>query len=186
MTGWLRIWMTGHFLTASNIEDQSQALQNSLWTPTNTTGIVIESSTRWAPELTEVRPSVIIKRNGWKRLRLGIGDKMMGTVQPSGQDVFANAWQGSHTLFCITDKGAETELLAAEVYRELNQFSSVFRDALALLRFEVSEVGELMLLEKARQSFVVPIVVAYAFVETWQLNQQAPIIKGIDLAMMHP
>jgi hypothetical protein len=184
-TGWLRLWLTGHFQLA-NLEDQSQAVQHMLWTPVSTTGIMIESITRWLPEMTEKRPAVIIKRNPWKRIRLGIGDKMLGLTELDGQGVYANAWQGSHTLFCITGKGAETELLAAEVYREMNEFGPVFREVLDLLRFEVSEVGDLMILDEARQNFVVPIVVAYAFVEGWRIRREVPVLKTASVTLLTP
>ena len=184
-TGWFRLLLAGHF-QPGNLEDTSETIGKMLWKPDNTTGIMIESITRWVPELTEKRPAVIIKRNGWRRLRLGIGDKMFGPGDPAGQEFFANAWQGSHTLFCIAGKGAETEKLAAEVYREMNEFGPAIRATLDLLRFEVTEVGELMLLEEARQNFVVPVVVAYAFVESWQLQDSSPPLTGIDLALMEP
>jgi hypothetical protein len=191
MTGWLRLWLAGHFQKA-NLEDSEQStptdqtIQKMLWKPDNTTGIVIESHTRYLPEMTEKHPAVIIKRNGWKRIRLGIGDRMMGPADPTGQDVYGNLWQGSHTLFCIAGKGAETEKLAAEVYRELNEFAPIFRATLDLMRFEVTEVGELMMLDQARSNFLVPITVAYGFMESWRVNREVPLLCRLDMAIMQP
>jgi hypothetical protein len=188
-TGWLRLWLTHHFGDASLIEGQEPSLQKSLWTrDTKTTNIAIESVTRWVPELTEHRPGIIIKRNGWKRVRQGIADRLMFTWPIDGQQSFTNFWQGSHTLFCITPggDGAECELLAAEVYRELNQFGPIVREILNLVRFEVTEVGELLLLEQARENFVVPVTVSYAYQEGWRLLQEAPKIRRIDLATFYP
>jgi len=187
-TGWLRLWLTSHFANKDFLEDQDPdgPLQRMLWKSDSTTGIVIESVTKWTPEMTESRPGVIIKRNGWRRLRLGINDKLMDMGVTDGLERFENWWQGSHTLFCITNDGAETEKLAAEVFRELNQFGPLVRALLDLKRFEVTEVGELAILEEGRENFVVPITVAYGYSEGWVLRQEAPIVKRIDIALLQP
>lgn len=185
-TGWLRLWMTHHF-QKGNFESTAPSIQKAFWSSDRArTGIAIESVTKWIPELTEHRPGVIIKRNAWKRVRLGIADKLMFHWPIDGQDSYTNFWQGSHTLFCISGEGAEAEILAAEVYRELNQFSDVIRRTLNLVRFEVMEVGELMLLEQARENFVVPVTVGYAYQENWRVLQEAPRIRRIDLRDLMP
>lgn len=188
MTGMFRLWMTYHFSSTSLIVDQDQAIQNAVWTSDpKTTGLVIESYTRWNTEETEKRPAVIIKRNAWKRLRLGIGDRMQGLTEPDGQPVYGNAWQGSHTLFCIAGRGAEAEKLAAEVFCELNEQNPVVRAANDLLRLEVTEVGDLFILDQdARQDFAVPVVVGYGFMESWRIQQEVPIANRIDLALLEP
>jgi hypothetical protein len=192
-TGWLRLWLTHHFAAASLLESQEASVQKDLWTPNiNTTGIAIESVTKWEPKLTEKRPAIMIKRNTWRRLRVGIGDRMMFTWPIDGQDTWANFWQGSHTLFCMTPggitDGAEAELLAAEVYRELNQVGVIVRRILNLAKFEVVEVGELMILDMghARENFVVPITVAYAYQEAWRTLQETQKMRFINWALMQP
>lgn len=187
-TGLLRLWMTHHFANKDLLEGKNPNLLKSLWTADTKTGIAIESVTKWKPELTEKRPGIMIKRHAWKRIRIGIGDRHMFTWPIDGQESFTNLWQGSHTLFCITGggDGAETEILAAEVFRELNQFSEVFRQTLNLVRFEVAEVGELMMLEQARENFVVPVTVAYVYQEGWRVLREAPKIRRIDMALFQP
>jgi hypothetical protein len=182
MTGWLRLWLEAHF-QKGNLEDQDQTIQKMLWQAGATTGIMIESNTRWVPELTESRPAIILKRGAWQHQRLGIDNRMFGLHPPDGQEVYANLWQGSHTLFCIANKGAEVEKLGAEVYREMNEFGPAFREVLNLMRFECTEVGEIMILEEARQNFVVPVVVAYAFMEQWKLNREVPVLRTVDLTL---
>jgi hypothetical protein len=190
VTGWFKYWLQGHFGSAATMESTAPSIVRNLWKPNNLqTKIAIESVTAWTPELTEHRPAIIIKRNGWKRIRLGIDDRMMGTQAPSAQNQYCNLWQCSHTLFCITGEGAETELLAAEVFRELNEFGPVVRQILDLMRFEVMEVGEVMKLpQNARENFVVPITVAYAYREDWEVISEAPFLKRfvIDLATFQP
>jgi len=181
MQGCLRNWLIGHFQKA-NLEDPDQTIQKMLWKADATTGIQIESNTRYVPELTELRPAVILKRGAWRRVRLGIADRMLGYTEIEGQEAYANLWQGSHTLFCIANKGGEVEKLAAEVYREMNEFAPAYREVLNLMRFEVTEVGEIMILEEARQNFVVPVVVGYAFMEQWRLNREVPVARSVDVS----
>jgi hypothetical protein len=157
-----------------------------LWKADKTTGIVIESITSWKPQHTENRPAIIIKRNGWKKVRAGMDDRLQGTTPGDGYSRFENMWQGSHTLLCITNDGAETELLACELFRELNQFSEAIRSTLNLTRFEVLEVSELSLLEEAHQNYVAAVSVAYVYNETWRVKQELPKLKKIDLAMFQP
>jgi len=189
VTGWLKVWLQGHFYTLSQIEDQeSTALRKALWKPEcDTTGIAIESVTKWTPELTEKRPAVIIKRNSWRHVRLGIDDRMFFTLEKDWQNRYTNVWQGSHTLFCIAGDGAEAEKLAAEVFRELNEFGPIIRIILDLMRFEVMEVGEITKLKQnARENFVVPITVTYAYREEWMVRQEGPKFKRLDLAVFQP
>lgn len=187
MTGLLRMWLIRHFSSADNVEDQAQTIRKLVWqTNIKNAGIVIESITRWTKELTEKRPAVMIKRNGWKRIKLGIGDRMQGTSDQDAQTAYGNAWQGSHTLFCIAGSGAEAEVLCAEVYREINQFAQQVRAAADLLRIEVTEVGEVAELEEAKQNFFVPVVVGYGFMEQWRIRQEVPVAKTLDLSLLMP
>jgi hypothetical protein len=183
MTGWLRTLLAGHF-QAGNLSDESQSIQRLIWTPLNTTGIKIESITRWDPSTAEKRAALIIKRNGWKRVKLGIGDRV--GVNAKQQEIKGNAWMGSHTTFCIAADGAEAEKLGAEVFNYFNQFSQAIRATLNLLRFEVTEVGELLIVEEARQNYVVPVVVAYAFEEQWLLNPEKPLLISSSIETVEP
>lgn len=171
VTGWLKLWLEQHFSETNSLEDKDQTgpAQRFVWRPDENTGLVIENITRWAPRLTESRPAIIIKRNKWSRARAGIGNRWMNVTDPLGSAYYENLWQGSHSLFCIANDGAEAEILATEVFRELNQFSPIVRHVLNLLRFEVAEVGEPVLLEEARENFVVPVTVVYASSEVWKV-----------------
>jgi hypothetical protein len=209
MTGIFRLWMIGHFLDPNvaaqgqwppqpaapnattddwppstqtappNIESSAATFQKMSWRPDNSTGIVIESITRWIPELTEKRPGILIQRNRWVRHSLTIGDRISGGAPNSWLQ--ANLWEGSHTLNCIANKGAEAELLGAEVYREINEFAQKVRMALGLARLEVLEVGELAQVEEARQNWVVPVVVGYAGVENWQVTPEAAQLLAVQI-----
>jgi hypothetical protein len=183
--GLLVSWMRNHFSAAPNIEDP--ALQKTLWAADiRQTGIAIDSVYRWQPAMTEMRPGIFIKRNGWRILHLGIDDRKMGGMSPTGDPQYAAYIQGAHSLFCLSSAPAECEILGAEVYRELLEFGPKIRSAFGFMRFQVMEVGEVSILEEARQNFVLPISVAYAAEETWEIVKQAPPLKAIKLSTFLP
>lgn len=184
LTGAFVQWLRQHFVAASNLEDPDLAKPGTefVWTQDPLTRrISIESYTRWDADLVENRPALIVKRNGWQHQRLAIDNRYHGFVNPAGSRDYSCSWLGSHTVFVISGEGAECEKLAAEVYRELNQFAPLMRKELDLLRLEVTEVGELSLLEEASENFVVPIVIAYGFTESWTLRPSAAPLRKAEI-----
>ena len=181
MTGAIVQWLRQHFSSGTNLEDHELNLPNTeyVWTPNRETSkISIESYTRWDPSLVENRPALIVKRNAWQFIRLGIANRSMGEARKDGSRVYTNAWAGSHTIFVIAGEGAECEKLVAEVYRELNQFSPVMRNSLNLAKLQLAEIGEMRLLEEASENFIVPISLAYAFFEDWKITSSSPPLRG--------
>ena len=186
MTGWFRVWMANHFGSSATIENP--VLQNFVWNADpKQTQIAIESSSSWNPQVVEFRPSIIIKRGGWQNLKFGINNRMMGNIPGKpGITAYANYWQGSHTLFVCAGEDGECELLAREVFRELNQNGQRLQTLLGMFKFAVTEVGEMGKLEEASENFVVPINVAYVLEEAWFIEDEGPLIKKLDLAMLTP
>jgi hypothetical protein len=176
LTQLFRLWLTHHFEAVGRLEndDPSGPIARMVWQPNPATGIAIVPNWAWQPDLTERRPAVVIVRNDLERARLGINDKMQGMVGGTGDDRYENMWTGSHTLNCIGGDGAEAELLAAEVGREINQFAPVVRVALDLLRITVKTLGQVAQLPDSRVNWVVPIAVTYAYTERWVVRQQSP------------
>lgn len=181
MAGFLIQHLRTHFATANNIE--TPGLRDYLWAPENAGKLVIESVTRWKPELTEKRPAIVVKRGPWQIARRGINDQHLGNTPLDGHDRHSVFMRGSHTLFCIAGEGAETEQLATEVYRELNGFAPIIRQWLNLHRFVLAHVGELSLLKEATDNFVVPVSVAYVFEESTTLRSDAPALKRIQISV---
>lgn len=184
LTGLLRVWLINHFNSSDNIE--LLKLRKCVWNKDPAkSGIVIEKNTAWDPRKTGTRPALILKRGAWRRIRLGIGDKFLGGgSSQNGDEHYCNWWQGSHTVFAIAGEDGECEMLATEVFRELNEFGPAVRDMLGLKRFEVAEVAEIAILEEASQNFVVPVNIAYAVEESWILRQEAPFLKRIDVSLL--
>lgn len=179
LTGMFREILVRHFLTASNIEVPD--LKHLLWQGGEQTGIKIESIHRWRPELTEHRPAVIIKRNAYRNRRLGIADKHQGSpADRFGHEHFTTFWVGSHTLFCIGASGAQAELLATEVLREVHHFHEVIRRAAMLHRLAVVEYGPIAELEEAVENFVVPVTVGYAYQDCWVVREEAPTLRSVS------
>lgn len=184
--GMLLSWMQTHFSQPHYIEEPLLKTQ-ALWNEDETlSSILIESVFRWKPSTTEQRMAVLLKRGPWKIIRRGIDDRKMGSTPPSGNPQYVTYIQGSHTLFCLSNAPAECEILATEVYREMVEFGPLFRSLFSLHRFVVTDVGELSIVEEARQNFVIPVTVAYAAEETWEIVKQAPVLKTIKLSTFLP
>lgn len=183
MTGLFREMLTRHFQDGRM--ETLPELASLIWRPGDVTGIVIESIHRWRPQTTGQRPAVVIKRNAYRNQRYGIGDRQQGNpTDRTGTEKFTTFWVGSHTLFCLGDTGARTELLATEVQRQLTEFGPQLRESIKLHRFAVLEVGPVAELEEQIETFVVPVIVGYAFEETWVVTQQAPKLSRVSLSTL--
>lgn len=179
LTGLLRDVLTRHFAAPLNIEEPD--LRHLVWSEGVRTGILIESIYRWRGELVEKRPAVIVKPNGRKNVRYGIAD-MLG-ADDQGFMHYQTFWVGSHTLFCIHGSGASVEILATEVQRELTQFANVLVRYLNLMTFRVTEVGAIAELEEARESWVIPVTVAWAYEERWKVEMESLKLRKVPLSM---
>lgn len=180
ITGMLRDQLTRHFATPMNIEDQD--LRRLVWREDERSAILIESIYRRRADLLQKRPAVIIKPNSRRNLRLGILDFAGTTAQ--GHRLFKTYWVGSHTLFCIHGSGASADILATEVQRELTEFAEALREELGLHLFQVTEVGAVASVEEARENFVVPVSVGWAYEESWQLELESRKLRTVALSVL--
>lgn len=185
MTGVLRQLLMSHFADAENIEDlrvRQQLETIKAWQPEmnnlSSSGILIESITRWSPNTEDKRPAIIIKRNGWSWMKQAIGDKLASNWA-TGQDSYFGFWQGSHTIYCMAGNGAETEFLATEVVKYLILFSPLIRQQLELHKFLISEVGGVGEVQEVVQGFAVPVTVTYVAEENWSIQPYVPRLKRI-------
>lgn len=181
LTGALRQIFCQHFSDTDNLINETirtTLLREGVWQEGPETGIVIESLSRWRPEITNARPGIIIKAGEWTWMRVGIGDQS-GVDDRSGRRTFMGFWQGSHTIFALGNEGAETQILAAEVAKLLLWFGPVIADQLCLQRFLVVSIGELAALKESSENYVVPVTVAYVASENWFLDADTPRLKRI-------
>jgi hypothetical protein len=187
MTGILRKFLIQHFIDRNNQEQPAFRQEGTappndyLWRASDSTGILIESITRWKPNTVEKRPAIILKRNAWTVERRGINDLMQGIPAIDALDRYATYMVGSHTLFCIAGEAAEVELLVAEVYRWLISFGPIIRQYIDLHRFVTVSVDSVFILDdEATENFVCPITVAYAHEERWTIRPHVPLLKLIE------
>ncbi len=184
MSQLFRVWQIYHFADPVNI--RIPILKDRIWRrDPKVTGIVIEPHTSYRVDLTENRPGIIIKRGKWTSgPQAGIDNRMMGENPIDGSEHYAAQWQGSHTFFCISSEPVEAELLASEVYLDLREYGPVVRRYLGLHKFAVAEADEIAKLEEGGKNYVVPVSVAYTIEQSWQLKQDAPFFKRLDLSLM--
>lgn len=180
ITGLIRDMLIRHFKQPMNVEEPD--LRHLVWREDERTGILIESITRWRGDLVEKRPAIIVKPNGRQNLRLGIGD--VAGVTGQGHVLHQTFWTGSHTLFCIHGSGASVDILATEVQRELTQFARSVIQYLNLYNWQVTEVGPVAEVEEARESFVIPITLGWAYGEQWQVELESLKLRKIPLSVL--
>lgn len=184
VTGFLRRWLTTHFSAEATIENPD--LRGYLWSSVDSSQLLIESITQWRPAMTEKRPGILISRNDWEIMRWGINDETMGYQPKDGARRFNVGIKGSHTVFCISAKPVEAEILASEVYREFMQFGPIIREELDLHMFRVVQVGKLFRVREAKNNYAVPVTVAYAAQEMWKLIPHLPFLKTVDVSLYVP
>lgn len=187
ITGLIRDLLIQHFAEPGLAQDTIFRLaaeqgRPNTWREGTDTGILIESIHRWRGELVGLRPAVIIKRNSYSGLRLGLGDRVR--VDGRGFQTFSKLWVGSHTVFCLHGSGAGVELLSCEVKDHLDQNSQVITEYLGLLRWQVTEVGPISEIEESKETFVVPVTVGWAFQSNWTLELESPKLRRVTLATL--
>jgi hypothetical protein len=187
--------MREHFASPADLEyngsvEMREELAGYIWSPdVSKTRILIDAVWTFNTQNIQQRPAIMVKRNAWKTQRVAIADGM--TIGPARREDGAidrvrgqfqsKAVLGSHSIFCIGGTGAEAELLGAEVFNHLHEFSQVIREDLRLHRFAVEELGEVALVDEFDDHFVVPIVAAYAFFSAWRTDVQAPWLKTVAI-----
>lgn len=176
ISGIIRDILKHHFARVDSIE--APVLKTADWRNALSTGILIETITRWRGDLVEKRPAVIIKRNAFRNVRI-VRDDLQG-VDEHGDPNYITLWVGSHTIFCIHKTGASTEILANEVQRLLTGFGPEIRDTFDFKKFQATEVGTLAEIEEATESFVVPVTLGWAYEEKWKLRRQTHRLTAVE------
>jgi hypothetical protein len=198
VTGALLRFLMEHFADPTKIENA--ALRDNIYNvdPDDTTegpspkGILIDPIYKWNPRDFSLRPAIYIKRNGMTPQRLGINDgltigldrdKQTGQIETYKGDYHVVGVLGSHSLFCIGRAGAEAEILASEVFREVQHFAPILRKDLKLKKLAVAEYSEVSKLDEYDQHFVVALTIAWYYFEKWRLRPVAPWLKGISIGV---
>ncbi len=184
LTGFFRAWLTLHFSSSQSI--CLPDWKKRLWTPDPaTTQIVIEDAFAYNPGRIGQRPGLLIRRNSFKGIRLGIDSgRDMGGRSTTGEQFYTNAWQGSYTIFCLARLPGEVDQLAYEAWFTLNSYAPAVRKSFALNAISVAEIGaQGILKESAGQQWAVPITIALVMQENWVLRPDSPPIRGMDTSI---
>ena len=56
-----------------------------------------------------------------------------------GSKFYGRLMTGTHTLFCISNNGAQSELLAGELIKDLNMYGLVIANVLNLVKFFIDK-----------------------------------------------
>lgn len=195
LTGAFLTILKEHFSKASNIENE--ALRDNIFqeNPEDTTegvvdrGILIDTVYRFNPVDFGTRPAIYAKRNEMQTQRYGINDGLhVGLGVDKNGELLLDQGEyhtvgvlGSHTMFCIGRTGAEAEVLAYEVFREIQHFSPILRQRLRLKKLAVTQLTALSKLEEYDQHYVVGVVLGWAYFEAWRIKPVAPWLKTISI-----
>ena len=175
ITGLLRDMLIRYFSRPENNPDYD--IRKIVWRNSNEKDILIESVHRWNAELVGKRPAIFIKRNSYKSNKLTISNRM--NITPDGHVAYTIMWIGSHTLFCINSTGASTEILATAVQTYLTEYGPLIVDYLNLFNFDVVEVGPVSEIEEFKESYVIPITVAWSYDQNWLLELESLKLRRI-------
>ncbi len=185
ITGFIRDLLIRQWADPNNII--SPEMKQYVWREQVGSGILIESVYRYRPDLVQKRPAIMVKRNAFKDMPLGLGG---GFIFGGGLAAYetekgaisrhATVFVGSHTLFCIHGTGASTEILAAEVLGHLIACMWPIRQNLGLRNFSVTEIGAIQELEESTENYVIPITVGWAYEHAWELRQESLPVQGFS------
>lgn len=189
LTGFLRDFLQRQWCDAQNII--SPEMKQYVWRDSTPSGILIESVYRYRPELVGSRPAIMIKRNSFRNLQLGISNQIMGagiTAYPTEKGAitrYTTLFVGSHTLFCIHKTGAAAEILASEVLEQAIASTYPIRKHLGLRQFSVTEIGAIQpIAGEASPNMVVPITIGWCYEHNWQLREESLPLQEISLSAL--
>lgn len=197
ITGAYLRFMQEHFSDPNKVENPELRDNIFVAEPDDTTegtyptGILIDPIYKWNPRRFSKRLAIYIARNEINIQRLGINDGMTvglgkdadGNLKTYEGDKHEVGVLGSHTFFCIGRTGAEAEILASEVFREVQHFAPVLRRDLKLHRLVIAGYTGLNQLEEYDQHFVVAISIGWAYIEAWRLVPLAPWLKTFSVGV---
>lgn len=169
------------------------ALRDNVWTKDPDSRITIEHVWRWTPNIAGNRPALLIRRDEYRTIRLGIGDRYQFGPAPETRGVpadriealnvesYGKADVGSHTVLCVDTDGGSAEYLAQETRAMLLAISPILVQDFGLYRFEVAGLGPAQQIAESRDHLAVPIVCTIALHLRYSVMLQAHTLKSVLL-----
>ena len=181
LTGIFLQMLRQHFADPDEIEHPS--LKDNIWTPdSKTSKIVITPGYSLNIQELMGRPAITIRRQPVSTRILGMNNRLQGGhIDPDGAESYETMHASGHILFAIARKGAEAEVLGAEVWRHFMHFQPVIRKDLNLARFQVMELSEVGRVEESAEHWATAVSIFTGYYERWQLIQEAPILKVLSI-----
>lgn len=185
LTGIALRLLTRHFSVKKGIQDPR--LKGFIWSA-NPAGskILIVPVWRWLTPGSQQRPAIVVKRNALRPRQLGLADGQAVVPGldpnkiPANQEMVSQvAMAGSHTIFAIAAVPVQAELLSTEIATRFIQYAQAIQSEFGFSRFRVAEIGALAKVEESSEHFVVPVTVAYTYVDAWTVWSSAPFLKRI-------
>lgn len=158
---------------------EEPALRDTVFRNADNTGVLIQELTDWRPQNTSKRPAIIIARGD---VRKPPEKRAIGNSIQTGKDQFACIFQGDITANCIANTGAQAELLATDVYKNLLYFSTFYKSQLKLGWWELSQIGKISKLEEAQEHFCVPITMEYGYYDIWEIKPNRIPIREVNIS----
>lgn len=181
VTGGFRHVLTHHFSDPRNILNatiRQRITREGVWRDDDQTGIVIDSLSRWRPELSAKKLTLLLKEGEWQWQQVGIGNRAQVDVR-TGRQTYGGYWAGSHTIFALATEGAEALALATEVMKCFLMFLDEISSTLELQKLTPVSIGAISALKESRETYVVPVTLAYIVPDFWYTQPEAPRTKRI-------
>lgn len=174
--------LINHFSEPALIMDPD--LRELIWAPkVENTKIRITTNTRFDPKNT-VLPALIVKRGPMQSDRKVIGDRVgPRTIDEQRQGIvnYSRFMAGSARVFVLSERDGEAEALAMEVFDSLSFLSTEIVTRLPFHDFQVTNLGELGVLDAMGNKIGVPIDLQFTFEYAWAIKPLAPLVKTIKL-----
>ncbi len=192
LTTTLRNMSRRHFSQASYLYP---GLRHLVYTGTPSSPINIE---RWGDQEAlwdkgGKTAAVFLRRNSCQFTHNGVIDNGLEMQVYQGNeedvppgDVHERLVVSSCTLFCLSLRAAESELIAFELAEHFGHFSSAIRAQLCLHRFRVVELGVTGKIREAPLYFATPVTIGYSANEVYRIEEQSPRLRAVDINLENP
>jgi hypothetical protein len=147
------------------------------------TKIEIAPSFLWSPEVTQVRPGIYVKRDGWAArgmgTRTGFNDNL--SYSRTGEDTYAYMPAAQISVMVIGKHAGEAEELSNSVTYCLLALAPVIRNEFNLLAFDLEAVSGIQKTEEYKEMWVIQHQCQYKYVLAIDLTELSPVIKRITV-----
>lgn len=142
--------------------------------------LIIEPSFKWNPEQCQNRPGIFVKREDitFGDPRAGMDD--LHTIYPI-QKKYATFGRSAWTIYCISKVPGEAEILSEKASDCLIAFAPLIRRDFRFISFGVSKIAPIGKMEESKEFWAVPIRLHSFFSESWDLSEEAVLIRDIYL-----